>query len=162
APRSLAGAASGNLGRVYEYANGDLVRVSRGPFDGFPGRVVGVDGDRLVVDVEVFGRSTPVLLSPEDVVRIDPDEGNGGGGRGQERGGGGGGGEGRETGRPGGGEERGVGREARAAGGNRHSGLPRAPESRRGVRWTRRGQNESVGKYSVNKRGVAKARSLID
>ena len=62
---------------LHSYTTGDFVRV-RGPFEGFPGTVVGVDDNRLKVDVEVFGASTPLLLAPEDVVRIRPDEDGGG------------------------------------------------------------------------------------
>jgi hypothetical protein len=78
--RSLDHAGSGNLARVYGCACGDLVRIVRGPFEGFWGTVVGTgdDGRSLVVDVEVFGRSTHVLLAPEDVTRIDPGEGGSG------------------------------------------------------------------------------------
>jgi KOW motif-containing protein len=63
---------------MYGYEIGDFVRVLRGPFEGFPGTVTGADGGNLVVDVKVFGESTPVLLPPEDLARIDPRDGEGG------------------------------------------------------------------------------------
>jgi hypothetical protein len=71
---------------MYGYTNGDLVRVLRGPCEGFSGTVVGIDGDRLVVDVEVYGRSTPLLLPPGDVTRIDRGEDDGGSGVREPRG----------------------------------------------------------------------------
>ena len=60
------------------YEIGDSVRVLRGPFADFAGTVTGTDGGKLVVDVNVFGESTPLRLPPEDVAWIDPEEGDGG------------------------------------------------------------------------------------
>jgi hypothetical protein len=61
---------------------GDRVRVLRGPFQGFSGTVTAIQGvlgtvlDEVAVDVEIFDRTTPVLLPPND---LRPDDSSGGG-----------------------------------------------------------------------------------
>jgi hypothetical protein len=59
-----------------EWKEGDRVRVVRGPFEGFLGTVAGHQDGVVTVDVEIFERSTPVLLPPED---LEPGDDYGGG-----------------------------------------------------------------------------------
>jgi len=77
------------MARMFGYEIGDSVRVLRGAFADFAGIVTGADGGNLVLEVNVFGESTPVRLPPEDVSRIDPDEDEGYGGVDPEEGDGG-------------------------------------------------------------------------
>lgn len=55
-----------------EYMSGDMVKVISGPFTDFEGVVekVADDGAKLVIDVTVFGRKTPVELNADQVERI--------------------------------------------------------------------------------------------
>jgi len=55
--------------KVFSYMPGDAVRVTAGPFTDFEGVVtkVGDDGSKLVIDVTVFGRRTPVELNSNQV-----------------------------------------------------------------------------------------------
>jgi transcription antitermination factor NusG len=58
-----------------DYTAGDRVRVISGPFEGFPGIVVGPSDwliGRLNVAVDVFGRSSPVVLSPDELEPSHP------------------------------------------------------------------------------------------
>lgn len=52
---------------AHEFAVGDMVAVMDGPFTGFPGVVAEAGARWLMVDVAMFGRSTPVPLLPESV-----------------------------------------------------------------------------------------------
>lgn len=60
-------------GRPERFNVGDIVRVSDGPFCGFPGTITEVcriklDGaERIAVDVNIFGRATPVELEGDQV-----------------------------------------------------------------------------------------------
>src|SRR5262245_36987946 len=56
---------------------GDLVRVIRGPFTDFLGRIleVGAERRKLSVAVEFYGRSAPVWLDAVDVVPAPPRRG---------------------------------------------------------------------------------------
>ena len=59
-----------------EWTIGDQVRVLNGPFRDFGGAVCGKDGQDLIVQVDVFGRTTPVTLSPTDIGPIDLADGS--------------------------------------------------------------------------------------
>ena len=55
------------------WAVGELVRMTGGPFAGFPGVVSAVDkAGRIGVDIGIFGRPTPVTVSSGEVERISP------------------------------------------------------------------------------------------
>jgi len=55
-----------------DFMAGDIVKVISGPFTDFEGLVekVSDDGLKLVIDVTVFGRKTPVELNADQVERI--------------------------------------------------------------------------------------------
>lgn len=59
--------------KASEFLPGDMVRVSAGPFSDFDGIVSKIldDGAKLVIDVTVFGRRTPVELNSDQVERIN-------------------------------------------------------------------------------------------
>lgn len=56
-------------GKVFSFLPGDLVKVTAGPFTDFEGIVqkAADDGQKLVIDVTVFGRRTPVELNANQV-----------------------------------------------------------------------------------------------
>lgn len=51
--------------------SGATVEVVRGPFQGYVGRITGVDSDRnkYKVEINIFGRLTEVEVEFDDVVR---------------------------------------------------------------------------------------------
>ena len=55
--------------KVYDFLPGDMVRVISGPFTDFEGVIVksSDDGVKLVINVTVFGRITPVELNADQV-----------------------------------------------------------------------------------------------
>jgi transcription termination/antitermination protein NusG len=55
--------------KTFSYMPGDMVRVISGPFSDFEGIVqkTADEGNKLVIDVTVFGRRTPVELSGNQV-----------------------------------------------------------------------------------------------
>ncbi len=59
------------IAKTNEYLPGDMVKVISGPFSEFDGIVskVADDGAKLVIDVTVFGRRTPVELNSDQVER---------------------------------------------------------------------------------------------
>ncbi len=56
-------------GKMFDFMPGDMVKVTTGPFTDFEGVVqkVADDGQKLVIDVTVFGRRTPVELNASQV-----------------------------------------------------------------------------------------------
>ena len=58
--------------KTFSYMPGDMVRVISGPFSDFEGVVqkTADEGNKLVIDVTVFGRRTPVELSSNQVEQI--------------------------------------------------------------------------------------------
>ena len=58
--------------KTFSYLPGDMVRVISGPFTDFEGIVqkTADEGNKLVIDVTVFGRRTPVELSGSQVEQI--------------------------------------------------------------------------------------------
>lgn len=60
-----------------EYKSGDRVRIKSGPFASFTGEVreVSPDGAAVKVEVEVFGRGTPLELSRDEVEAAGPNDG---------------------------------------------------------------------------------------
>lgn len=58
--------------KTFSYLPGDMVRVISGPFTDFEGIVqkTADEGNKLVIDVTVFGRRTPVELSGSQVELI--------------------------------------------------------------------------------------------
>ncbi len=55
--------------KAYEFLPGDMVKVISGPFTDFEGVIVKTsdDGAKLVINVTVFGRITPVELNADQV-----------------------------------------------------------------------------------------------
>ena len=53
------------------FSVGDVVKINEGPFNGFEGTVkeIFADKEKLVVEVQIFGRATPCELSFMDVER---------------------------------------------------------------------------------------------
>jgi transcription termination/antitermination protein NusG len=54
------------------YREGQIVRVVNGPFTGFRGEVKEVDekSSTIKVDVQVYGRVTPMDVAPEQIERL--------------------------------------------------------------------------------------------
>ncbi len=59
---------------MQEFKIGDTVRVKSGPFANFIGSVTKVDMTRavLIVEVEVFGRRTPVEVTFSEADKVPP------------------------------------------------------------------------------------------
>lgn len=57
---------------AFEYFPGDMVKVIEGPFADFEGIIdkVSADSQKLIVNVTVFGRTTPVEVNAEQVEAI--------------------------------------------------------------------------------------------
>ena len=55
------------------YAVGDMVKINDGPFASFSGNIeeVNDEKDKLIVNVQIFGRATPVEVSMLQVERIN-------------------------------------------------------------------------------------------
>jgi transcriptional antiterminator NusG len=51
------------------YKEGDSVNIQKGPFSGFPGKIISVHKEKLVVQLSIFGRSTSVDVSPTDLLK---------------------------------------------------------------------------------------------
>ncbi|MDD4308877.1 MAG: transcription termination/antitermination protein NusG [Candidatus Cloacimonetes bacterium] len=58
--------------KIFSFMPGDMVKVTAGPFSDFEGLVQKStdDGNKLVIDVTVFGRRTPVELNANQVELI--------------------------------------------------------------------------------------------
>ena len=58
--------------RTYRRREGQIVRVVDGPFTGFRGEVKEVDekSSTVRVDVQVYGRVTPMDVAPEQIERV--------------------------------------------------------------------------------------------
>jgi transcription termination/antitermination protein NusG len=58
--------------RTYRPRKGQIVRVVNGPFTDFRGEVKEVDekSSTVKVDVQVYGRMTPVDVTPEQIERV--------------------------------------------------------------------------------------------
>ena len=58
--------------RTYRLREGQIVRVMDGPFTGFRGEVEEVDekSSTVKVAVQVYGRVTPMDLTPEQIERV--------------------------------------------------------------------------------------------
>jgi transcription termination/antitermination protein NusG len=52
---------------LQQVREGQIVRVIAGPFAGFRGEVAAVDEQTVNVAVQVFGRVTPIDLTPEQI-----------------------------------------------------------------------------------------------
>lgn len=53
-----------------EYRIGEVVKVIDGPFNSFEGEVRKVEGEKVDVDVKVFGRPTKVSLTIEQIQKV--------------------------------------------------------------------------------------------
>lgn len=60
------------VSKAFDYMAGDMVRVIAGPFSDFEGVILksSDDGLKLIINVTVFGRITPVELSADQVETI--------------------------------------------------------------------------------------------
>ena len=60
------------ISKIYDFLPGDMVRVIGGPFSDFEGVILksSEDGQKLVINVTVFGRITPVELNADQVEMI--------------------------------------------------------------------------------------------
>ena len=56
-------------GKAFNFMPGDMVKVTSGPFTDFEGVIqkVADDGTKVVIEVTVFGRKTPVELNSEQI-----------------------------------------------------------------------------------------------
>lgn len=59
-----------DLVKDIEYRIGELVKVIDGPFNTFEGEIRMVEGDKIDVDVRIFGMSTKVSLSKEQIEKM--------------------------------------------------------------------------------------------
>jgi transcriptional antiterminator NusG len=57
------------MNRKFEYSIGEKVRIKVGPFQNFPARIVAINTQKgmLKVNVDIFGRTQPVVLTFLDV-----------------------------------------------------------------------------------------------
>jgi transcriptional antiterminator NusG len=53
-----------------KYILGDRVMVSDGPFKGFEGIISEINGEKVSVEVKIFGRNTPVELTLTQIEKI--------------------------------------------------------------------------------------------
>jgi len=51
------------MNKLHQVREGQIVRVTDGPFAGFLGEVTAVGEQTINVDVQVYGRVTPVVLA---------------------------------------------------------------------------------------------------
>jgi transcription antitermination factor NusG len=56
--------------KLHQVREGQIVRVTDGPFAGFLGEVTAVDEQTINVDVQVYGRVTPVVLASERIESV--------------------------------------------------------------------------------------------
>ncbi len=52
---------------IPRFEPGDTVVVTAGTFEGFVGKVASIDSDGVIVDINIFGRITPVLVPAHDL-----------------------------------------------------------------------------------------------
>ncbi len=57
---------------LYDFEEGERVRIKGGPFDSFEGLISSIDYERkkLKVAVQIFGRSTPVEVDFQHIEKI--------------------------------------------------------------------------------------------
>ena len=53
-----------------KYLSGDKVMVADGPFQGFEGIISEINGDKISLEVKIFGRNTPVELTLSQIEKI--------------------------------------------------------------------------------------------
>lgn len=49
----------------------DTVRILEGPFQGFEGTVENINGNKIKVNVSIFGRPTPVEISSNEITKLE-------------------------------------------------------------------------------------------
>ena len=54
---------------TYNYQEGDILDVVSGPFSGYKAEVVGIQGEKLKVQLDMFGRSVPAELTLDQVYK---------------------------------------------------------------------------------------------
>jgi transcriptional antiterminator NusG len=59
-----------NLTMEVQFGAGDPIKVVEGPFRTFEGEVMTVEGNRVDVDVKVFGRSTKISLTIDQIEKL--------------------------------------------------------------------------------------------
>jgi transcriptional antiterminator NusG len=52
------------------YISGEMVKVIEGPFTSFEGTIKEVKGDKIDVEIKIFGRNTPVTLTLEQIEKF--------------------------------------------------------------------------------------------
>jgi transcription antitermination factor NusG len=55
------------VAEMTRFAKGAGIRITSGPFEGFPGVVVGHDGRNVRVLLSLFGRQSESLMAPESI-----------------------------------------------------------------------------------------------
>lgn len=53
-----------------EFNVGEPIKVIEGPFNSFEGEVMSVDGNKVDVDVKVFGRATKITLMKDQIQKL--------------------------------------------------------------------------------------------
>lgn len=53
-----------------EFNVGEPIKVIDGPFNSFEGEVMSVDGNKVDVDVKVFGRATKITLTKDQIQKL--------------------------------------------------------------------------------------------
>lgn len=54
----------------YQYVIGEIVRVNDGPFTNFEGTISNLNGEKVSLDVKIFGRITPVELTLRQIEKL--------------------------------------------------------------------------------------------
>ena len=65
------GSFSDDPNRDFPFREGDSVQLVRGVFESFEGTIVRIDREsgKVTVEIEIFGRITPVEVEPQDLGR---------------------------------------------------------------------------------------------
>jgi len=53
-----------------KFVSGEMVKVIEGPFMSFEGTIKELKGDKIDVEIKIFGRNTPVTLTLEQIEKI--------------------------------------------------------------------------------------------
>jgi len=53
-----------------KFISGEIVKVIEGPFTSFEGTIKELKGDKIDVEIKIFGRNTPVTLTLEQIEKI--------------------------------------------------------------------------------------------
>jgi len=53
-----------------KFISGEIVKVIEGPFTSFEGTIKELKGDKIDIEIKIFGRNTPVTLTLEQIEKI--------------------------------------------------------------------------------------------